>query len=75
LDLKEKIHESLAGRKRIFELGTVSFQEFVDFKTEYRYSQKMAEFFDLEKEKALAFLVGYMVCPKDFFHKNNFAVF
>jgi len=60
LDLKEKIHESLAGRKRIFELGTVSFQEFVDFKTEYHYSQKMAEFFDLEKEKALAFLVEYL---------------
>ena len=28
LELKEKIHESLAGRKRIFELGTVSFREF-----------------------------------------------
>lgn len=60
LELKEKIHESLAGRKRMFELGTVSFQEFVNFKTEYRYSQKMAEFFDLEKEKALAFLMEYL---------------
>src|SRR3989338_8710725 len=48
LELKEKIHESLAGRKRIFELGTISFQEFVNFKTEYKYSAKLAEFFAVE---------------------------
>lgn len=60
LDLKEKIHESLAGRKRIFELGTVSFEEFVDFKTEYRYSQKMENFFAVEKERSLALLREYL---------------
>lgn len=60
LDLKEKIHESLAGRKRIFELGTVSFEEFVDFKTEYRYSQKLGDFFSLEKERSIALLLEYL---------------
>jgi len=60
LELKEKIHESLAGRKRIFELGTVSFQEFIDFKTEYKYSQKMNAFFDVEKERAMALLNEYL---------------
>lgn len=60
LDLKEKIHESLAGRKRIFELSTVSFVEFVDFKTEYKYSDKLDEFFDLEKEQAFSLLNEYL---------------
>src|SRR3989338_6683147 len=36
LELKEKIHESLAGRKRVFELKTLSFEEFVNFKTKYK---------------------------------------
>jgi uncharacterized protein len=60
LDLKEKIHESLAGRKRIFELGTVDFDEFVDFKTDYRYSGKLDEFFAVEKERSLAFLSEHL---------------
>lgn len=32
LELKEKIHESLPGRKRLFELSTLNFEEFVDYK-------------------------------------------
>ncbi len=60
LELKEKIHESLAGRKRIFELGTVSFEEFVDFKTKYKYSGKIKDFFDLEADKSAAFLNEYL---------------
>jgi hypothetical protein len=31
LELKEKIHESLAGRKRLFEMKPVTFVKFVDF--------------------------------------------
>jgi len=60
LDLKEKMHESLAGRKRIFELGTVSFREFVDFKTEYKYSQKLGDFFAVEKDRSLSLLLEYL---------------
>lgn len=60
LELKEKIHESLVGRKKLFELGTVSFDEFVDFKTDYKYSDKLLDFFTLEKDRTLALLVEYL---------------
>ena len=38
LELKEKIHESLVGRKKIFELSTISIREFLHYKTQYRYA-------------------------------------
>src|SRR3989338_6585445 len=60
LELKEKIHESLAGRKRIFEVATLSFGEFVNFKTDYRYEARLNDFFDLEKEKTKAYLEEYL---------------
>ena len=60
LELKEKIHESLAGRKRVFELPTVSFKEFVNFKTDYRYEGRLNNFFAVEKEKAKFFLEEYL---------------
>jgi predicted AAA+ superfamily ATPase len=60
IELKEKIHESLAGRKRIFELSTLSFQEFVNFKTDYRYEQKLEEFFEIESEKSRALFDEYL---------------
>jgi len=51
VEMKEKIHESLAGRKRVFELGTVSFEEFADYKTNYRYENKLTDFFETEEAK------------------------
>ena len=60
LELKEKISESLAGRKRQFELGTVSFAEFVDFRTGYRYSDRLREFLATESAKAGRLLVEYL---------------
>ncbi len=60
IELKEKIHESLAGRKRIFELPTLSFQEFVNFKTDYRYEQKLNEFFEVESQKAKTLFDEYL---------------
>jgi predicted AAA+ superfamily ATPase len=79
LELKEKIHESLAGRKRLFELGTVSFKEFVDFKTDYKYSEKLDDFFNVEKETALRLLEEFLnfggypriVLEKEFSEKNK----
>lgn len=56
LELKEKIHESLAGRKRVFELSTLSFEEFVNFKT----GKESSTFFDLFKELALQYLEEYL---------------
>ena len=60
VELKEKIHESLAGRKRLFELSTLSFEEFVNYKTDYRYESKLEDFFSLERERALLFLKEYL---------------
>ncbi|MCK7476952.1 MAG: AAA family ATPase [Candidatus Moduliflexus flocculans] len=45
VELKEKVHESLAGRKRIFELDTVSLGEFADYRTEYKYEGRLAGYF------------------------------
>jgi uncharacterized protein len=60
LELKERIHESLVGRKRLFELTTLSFEEFVDFKTGYKYGDNLQAFFGVEGERAQHLLVEYM---------------
>ena len=60
LELKENIHESLTGRKRLFELNPIAFDEFVNFKTDYRYDGRLFDFFVLEKEKTLNFLNEYL---------------
>lgn len=57
LELKEKVHESLAGRKRIFELSTLDFEEFVGFKIG---KDEIAAFFDLYPELALQYLEEYL---------------
>jgi uncharacterized protein len=51
LELKEKISESLVGRKRIFALSIVSFGEFADFMTDYRYTDRLRQFFRTEPIK------------------------
>ncbi len=60
VELKEKVHESLAGRKLLFEMMPISFEEFVNFKTEYKYENRLADFFSVEKEKSLAMLEEYL---------------
>jgi len=56
IELKEKIHESLPGRKRIFELSTLSLEEFVAFKT----NNANSSFFSLYPDRALQFLEEYL---------------
>lgn len=51
IELKEKISESLVGRKRLFELSTVSFGEFADFRTGYRYTDRLRDYFRTESSK------------------------
>jgi predicted AAA+ superfamily ATPase len=51
LELKEEINESLAGRKKDFFIGPVDFEEFVNFKTEYRYEDNLQDFFENRKRK------------------------
>lgn len=53
VELKERIHESLAGRKLLFHLDTLSFEEFLDFRTGYKYEGMLADFCDIEKEGRL----------------------
>jgi len=60
LELKEKIHESLAGRKMIFEMRPVSFFEFADFKTDYRYENELGKFFEVEEDKTLRLFEEYL---------------
>jgi predicted AAA+ superfamily ATPase len=60
LELKEKISEALTGRKYLIEMKPVSFREFTDYKTHYRYSNRLAEFFEVEKSLGLHLLTEYM---------------
>lgn len=60
LELKEKIHESLAGRKRVFELSTLSWEEWVEYRTSYRFEQNLGEFMELEATKTKALLEEYL---------------
>jgi hypothetical protein len=60
LELKEKIHESLVGRKRLFELTTLTFSEFVNHKTEYRYTDNLSNYFEVEQERAHQLLMEYL---------------
>lgn len=60
VELKEKVHESLVGRKRIFEVATVSFEEFVDFKLDYKYTGKIKEWFGLHAVWGRELLDEYM---------------
>ncbi|PIP57752.1 ATPase [Candidatus Woesebacteria bacterium CG22_combo_CG10-13_8_21_14_all_39_10] len=60
IELKEKIHESLAGRKRIFKLSTLSFEEFVNYKTEYEYEDRLQEYLRINEDERKGFLEEYL---------------
>jgi len=60
LELKEKIHESLAGRKRIFEIPTITFSEFINFKTNYQFKNKIHDFFKFDKSLPETLLQEYL---------------
>lgn len=61
LDLKARIKESMAGRKQLFEIEPVSFKEFVNFKTNYQYGDRLQEFYRLEAIKTQSMLEEYMM--------------
>ncbi|MCB0375657.1 MAG: ATP-binding protein, partial [Sinomicrobium sp.] len=60
LELKASVKESLAGRKRIFEVHPVSFREFFNYRTAYAYEEKLSEYFELEQGRAENFLMEYL---------------
>ena len=61
LELKEKVGEALTGRKQLINMDTVNFKEFVDYKCNYKYSNRLEAFFTLETEKTQSFLNEYLV--------------
>jgi predicted AAA+ superfamily ATPase len=60
VELKEKVHESLTGRKRMFELTTVSIKEFINFKTGYRYEDRLDKFFRVNRAESMSLLMEYL---------------
>src|SRR3989344_957171 len=61
LDLKAGIKESMAGRKRLFYIDPISFEEFVNYKTEYKYEDKLEDFFSIEKARTQNLLEEFMM--------------
>lgn len=60
VELKEKVHESLAGRKQIFEISTLSFEEFVNYKSHYQYQHDLIQFFKLHPDKSRIYFNEYL---------------
>lgn len=60
LELKEKIHESLVGRKRLIELSTINFEEFTNFRTAYKYEDRLDDYFRIENQKSVLLLEEYL---------------
>jgi len=60
IELKEKIGEALTGRKYMIEMSTVSFEEFVNYKTNYKYKKRLDTFFSVEVEKTRQLLEEYL---------------
>ncbi|MEM6878212.1 MAG: ATP-binding protein [Bacteroidota bacterium] len=60
LELKEKIAESLVGRKRNFRLLTVGLKEFINYRTAYEYEESIQEFLLIHPMLANSILEEYM---------------
>jgi predicted AAA+ superfamily ATPase len=60
VELKEHIHESLVGRKRMFELSTLSFGEFVNYRTDDKFAERLDDYFAVETMNARKLLEEYL---------------
>ncbi len=60
IELKEMLHESLAGRKRVFELRTISFFEYANYMTAYKYENSLSQYFEVDQEKSAILLEQYL---------------
>jgi predicted AAA+ superfamily ATPase len=60
LELKEQIAESMMGRKREFFIAPVSFAEFVDYRTDYAYSDRLAVYGQMEPTRLAGHLAEYL---------------
>jgi hypothetical protein len=60
LELKEKISESLTGRKRLIQMHPVSFEEFIDYRTGYQYSDRLDLYFETAPDQLNVLLHEYL---------------
>ena len=60
IELKEKINEALTGRKHLIEMSSVTFNEFVNYKTDNKYTNRLKTYFEIEKEQTKLFLDEYL---------------
>ncbi len=60
LELKERIAESMMGRKRQFLIQPVSFAEFVDHRSGYAHSDRLERFAQMEPQRCLGLLQEYL---------------
>jgi len=60
VDLRASVRESMLGRKRLYEVFPLSLYEFVEYKTEYQYSDRLPDFFSLEHSRKSELLYEYM---------------
>lgn len=60
IEFKEKIQESLVGRKRLFTLLPVTFKEFINFKTENKYENRESNYLETEEIKSESLLFEYL---------------
>lgn len=60
VDLKARIKESMLGRKRVYEVYPLSLLEFINYKTDYRYVERLPDFFALEKNLSADLLMEYL---------------
>ena len=60
MELRASIQESMAGRKRVFEVMPVSFFEFADFRTDYEYAGHLDSYLMSDFQGALTLLNEYL---------------
>ena len=60
LELKEQIAESMMGRKREFFIAPVSFAEFVDYRTDYAFTDRLGQYGQMEPERLSGHLSEYL---------------
>jgi uncharacterized protein len=60
LELKEQIAESMMGRKREFFIAPVSFAEFLDYRTDYAYTDRLPAYGQMEPQRLAGYLAEYL---------------
>jgi uncharacterized protein len=60
MELRASIHESMAGRKRVFEVMPVSFFEFADFRTGYAHTDHLGSYLMNDYPGGLTLLNEYL---------------